>query len=132
MPEKLEGIMKNLKDASSWTRVFIAGIFVLFLYLVVGPLVIVILVTQILFNLLSGSSNSNLAEFSELLIEYIKQILNFILYRCDEKPFPFSGFPTNTGEEESMANVTADSIKTPPRRKSKRKKTAKKKLTKKE
>ena len=132
MPEKLEGIMKNLKDASSWTRVFIAGIFVLFLYLVVGPLVIVILVTQILFNLLSGSSNSNLAEFSELLIEYIKQILNFILYRRDEKPFPFSGFPINTGEEEPMANVTADSIKAPPRSKSKRKKTAKKKSTKKE
>ena len=79
MPKKLEEFMKNLTDASSWARVFITGIFVLFLYFVLAPLVIVTVAVQILFNLLSGSSNSNLTEFSEILIEYIKQILDFTL-----------------------------------------------------
>ena len=129
MPKKLEEFMKNLTDASSWARVFITGIFVLFLYFVLAPLVIVIVAVQILFNLLSGSSNSNLTEFSEILIEYIKQILDFTLYRSDEKPFPFSGFPASS-DKEAETNVSAGSAKASPRRKAKRKKSTKKKIAK--
>ena len=129
MPEKLEEFMKNLTDASSWARVFITGIFVLFLYFVLAPLVIVTVAVQILFNLLSGSSNSNLTEFSEILIEYIKQILDFTLYRSDEKPFPFSGFPASS-DKEAETNLSAGSAKASPRRKAKRKKSTKKKIVK--
>ena len=129
MPKKLEEFMKNLTDASSWARVFITGIFVLFLYFVLAPLVIVTVAVQILFNLLSGSSNSNLTEFSEILIEYIKQILDFTLYRSDEKPFPFSGFPASS-DKETETNVSASSKKASPRRKAKRKKSTKKKIAK--
>ena len=129
MPKKLEEFMKNLTDASSWARVFITGIFVLFLYFVLAPLVIVTVAVQILFNLLSGSSNSNLTEFSEILIEYIKQILDFTLYRSDEKPFPFSGFPASS-DKEAETNLSADSAKASLRRKAKRKKSTKKKIAK--
>ena len=129
MPEKLEEFMKNLTDASSWARIFITGIFVLFLYFVLVPLVIVTVAVQILFNLLSGSSNSNLTEFSEILVEYIKQILDFTLYRSDEKPFPFSGLPASS-DKEAETNVSAGSAKVSPRRKAKRKKSTKKKIAK--
>jgi hypothetical protein len=130
MPEKLEEFMRNLTDASSWARVFITGIFVLFLYFVLAPLVIVTVAVQTLFNLLSSSSNSNLIEFSKILVEYIKQILDFTLYRSDEKPFPFSGFPASSGKEEAETNVGVAPAKASPRRKAKPKKSTKKKIAK--
>jgi hypothetical protein len=85
------------------------------------------MVSQILFNLFLGSSNSNLREFSEILVNYVTQILGFVLYNRDEKPFPFSEFSSKTGNNASKA----DSVVSRSTPKVKRKSPAKKKTSKK-
>tara|TARA_B100001250_G_scaffold346680_1_gene316619 strand:- start:274 stop:684 length:411 start_codon:yes stop_codon:yes gene_type:complete len=127
MSEKLEGFVQYIKDPGNWLRILITILFAVFLYFIIVPLVIVIMVSQILFNLFLGSSNANLREFSEILVNYVTQILGFVLYNSDEKPFPFSEFSSKTGNNISKA----DSVVSRSTPKVKRKSPAKKKTAKK-
>ena len=70
------------------------------------------MISQILFTIFSGSPNLNLRDFSKILIEYIKQILEFVLYGRDEKPFPFSEFSNASSGENFEANKKESSVDT--------------------
>ncbi|RRJ85476.1 DUF4389 domain-containing protein [Aestuariirhabdus litorea] len=57
--------------------------------LVVG----VVVLSQVVFVLMTGSPNDNLLDFSRSLNRYIFQILQFLTYHSEQKPFPFSDWP---------------------------------------
>ena len=140
MKEKIEGVMKFVREPASWWRVLVMGAFVVFLYLIVAPLIMVIMIAQILFTIFSGSPNLNLRDFSKILVEYIKQILEFVLYDRDKKPFPFSEFSNassgeNFGENKKESSVGAKTEpklkpKTSPKRKAVKKRVKSKKPSK--
>lgn len=115
--------------------------FALVLYLVIAPIVIVLMVVQALFSVLSGQSNSNLRRFGSALGQYVFQILQFLTYNSHEKPFPFTDFPSlDEAEDESVtdsATAQAENKDKPAKKSaskkagSARKKTASKKAAKK-
>ena len=51
-------------------------------------------VLQFGFQFILGESNDKVASFSRCLNKYIFQVLQFVTLNQEEKPFPFSDWPT--------------------------------------
>ena len=92
MPNKINGIINRIKNSNSWLRILLMFGYLVVLY-VIALLAVVIMVAQTLFVFASGAPNSNLVIFGEALAEYIKQIIDFLFYKDNIKPFPFAPFP---------------------------------------
>ena len=87
--DKQERLKKNLQDTNQWMRIFYMIMFwivLCFALMVTG----VIIFIQVLFALITGSDNKNLRKFSADLTQYINQIILFLTYNEDRKPFPFA------------------------------------------
>ncbi len=93
MSEELEDIVDNLREPSAWLRIAFMLIFALVLYLVIAPVILVLMLAQAIFTIVTGDDNDNLRKFGAALSQYIYQILQFLTFNSDEKPFPFSEFP---------------------------------------
>ena len=89
MDEKLK---KNLMSESLWLRILYMVIFYLVSQVAI-MLVAVLAVAQALFNLVTGKPNLNLQEFSIGLNRYLYQILCFLTFNSDKKPYPFTDWP---------------------------------------
>ena len=66
--------------------------FGILLYILIWPL-LALSVIQFGFHLIEGIPNSRLVSLSSKLIAYIMQIFDYISYKSDQKPFPFSSLP---------------------------------------
>ena len=87
MSDDLEDIVDNLREPSAWIRiVFMVG-FAVVLYLIIAPVVLVLMIVQALFSVLSGETNYNLRRFGKALAEYVQQILHYLSYNTNDKPF---------------------------------------------
>lgn len=100
MSDDLDDIVDNLRETSAWIRVLFMVGFALVLYLVIAPIVVVMLVVQALFAILTGASNTNLRRFGNALSQYVLQILQFLTYNSEYKPFPFNDFPSLGAEDD--------------------------------
>ena len=56
-----------------------------------------------MFLIFTTKANENLAGFGSLLVTYVAQILNFVTFNSESRPFPFSDFP---GGQVEPAGVT--------------------------
>jgi len=86
------GIKENAKNVDTWVRgLFIIVFAVIFyvLYIVIWLLVIFQFFTKVL----TGELNGHLAHFSRSLTWYAFQILRYITFQSEERPFPFSPWP---------------------------------------
>ena len=98
-----EQVKQNLKNTNQWIRIIYMVLFWIVLYfsmMVIGALIFI----QVLFALITGSENKNLRNFSVDLTKYINQILLFLTYNEDRKPFPFAAW----GEIEEQAPIEAE------------------------
>jgi hypothetical protein len=98
-----EQLKKNLTSGSTWLR----GLFML-LYSMIGMIAIFITVVVILFQfgsvLLTGKPNEPLFPLGQSLSTYVAQILLFLTYNTETKPFPLSHWPTEA--ESSHFTIT--------------------------
>jgi hypothetical protein len=101
MSEDLDDIVDNLREPSAWIRVLFMVGFALVLHLIVGPIIIVLMIVQALFKLITGETNFNLRRFGRALGQWVYEVIQFLTYNSKEKPFPFSDFPPLEDEEES-------------------------------
>tara|TARA_R100001377_G_scaffold71657_1_gene47305 strand:- start:728 stop:1225 length:498 start_codon:yes stop_codon:yes gene_type:complete len=91
-----DDIVENLKEPSQWLR--IAYMIALAVALYVASVVLTLLtIAQAVFSLLTGKDNLNLRALGKDLGTYVHQILEFLTYNSELKPFPFSPYP---GAEE--------------------------------
>ena len=126
MPNKVNGIIDRIKNSNSWLRILLMFGNLVVLY-VIALLAVVIMVAQPLFVFASGTPNSNLIIFGEALAEYIKQIIDFLFYKSNTKPFPFAPFPIiNAIAYSESLDQEADVKSTPKTKSSPKKKVAKK------
>ena len=87
-----DDIVDNLSRPAHWIR--IAYMVALLVAAYIASIVIaVVVLAQALFTLLTGNANPNLRSFGSSMGIYVKQILDFLTYNTEEKPFPFSPFP---------------------------------------
>lgn len=129
-------IVENLKRPSAWFRVLFMAGFVIALY-VTGIILLVLMLAQIVFSLFTGNDNLNLRRLGAGLSTYVSQILAFLTYNSDDKPFPFKPFPlaetpgsdsapagTATDAEPPAASSTDEAPAAPRKRSPRRKKPA--------
>lgn len=110
MTDKFEDIVENLKQSSHWMRLPFMLAYGFVLYLIFVPVVIVMMVAQILFALITGESNRNLRGLGSVVQQYVSQIIDYITYNSNERPFPFSDFPEeDLGVVENPDSKMADS-----------------------
>ena len=89
--EKAE-IKQNLKNTNTWFRLLIMILFMVFFAAAINVFGLLLLF-QIIFSLLTGKSNERVRLFSKRLASYLYQILVYLSYSTEEKPFPFSDWP---------------------------------------
>ncbi len=91
-----EDINANLKQLSTWKRIFFMLIFA-----VIGELIRLLLWTviilQVASSLLTGKPNQNILNFGRSLSLYTYHILLFLTFSTEIVPFPFSDWNTTTG-----------------------------------
>ena len=85
-------LSKNIKEPSIWVNFFLKVIYLIFLNFII-PFLGFVTLLQLLFSLGSKKPNDNLISFSKKISIYIYQIINFITYSSDERPWPFNTFP---------------------------------------
>ena len=90
-------VKENVKNPDVWLRGLFILIFGVILYFAV-ILVWLVVIFQFVTKLVTGDLNRQLADFSGGLSRYISQILGYVTFQSDDKPFPFSPWPEKAGE----------------------------------
>ena len=93
-----DDLRNNLLDSGHWLRILFMLCFA-FAAWVVSLLLAVLVLVQLLIALVSGNANPNLQKTGYQFVRYLQQILQFLLYNREEKPFPFADFPSAEGFE---------------------------------
>lgn len=96
-------LKSHLTQRTTWLRALYMVLFAL-IYSVVELVILAVVLLQFAFVLFSGRSNQRLLRFGQTLSTYVYQILVFVTYNTEDKPFPFSPWPgaegTNVEAEE--------------------------------
>jgi len=99
-----EQLKSNLTSSKHWFRLVFMLFFAAVLQL--ASLVMWVLVgLQFLFSLFTGEDNSHLRKFGHSLSTYIYDVLKFLCYSSEEKPFPFADWPV-TDKVVDAANAS--------------------------
>jgi hypothetical protein len=88
-------IRENLTSGGTWMRAFFMVIYAIICYVVIH-LLLVVIIFQFGIVLLSGKLNERLLPVAQSLTLYIYQILLYLTYNSDEKPFPLGEWPSTT------------------------------------
>ncbi len=138
MSAEFDRVVDNIKQPSVWIRVLFMVGFAVLLYLIMLPVIVVLTVAQALFVIITGEVNANLKYFGAAIEQYVSQILKFLTYNSEIRPFPFSDFPNVEEDEEgaeivekSTAEADSSAKKKAPEKKAAAAKTASRKSTKK-
>ena len=121
-------IKNNAKNTDTWLRglfILIFGVIFYFLYGLIWLLVIFQFVTKVI----TGELNRNLEQFSTKMTSYAMQILNYITFQSEKRPFPFSPFPDGDANGAPLLKVeSGEKTETKaPEKKTRSKKTSSKK-----
>lgn len=87
-------LKENIKDQSTWIR----GLYILMyavIYSVTEIVIALVVIIQFLFVLMTRQVNEKLLALGANLSTYVYQILSYVTYNSDQRPFPFSDFPDN-------------------------------------
>lgn len=82
-----DDIVENLKEPSQWLRIAFMIALAVALY-VAGVVLTLLTIAQAVFSLLTGKDNENLRALGKDLSTYVHQILEFLTYNSELKPFP--------------------------------------------
>lgn len=89
--EKSE-LSDRLLSTDHWLR-FVFMVLFAFVACVASYVVAVLIVIQFIFALVTGEGESRLRSFGGSLSTYLFQILQYLTYNSEEKPFPFKDWP---------------------------------------
>ena len=94
----------NIKSSSVWKRGFFMLLFAVF-YGVAEFVLAVLAIFQFGSALFTGSANDKVARFGQTLARYIFEIVRFVTFNTEKKPFPFSDWPEaeQQGDGEAAA-----------------------------
>jgi len=110
-----EQLKSNLTSSKHWLRLVFMLLFAALLQ--VASLVMWILVAvQFIFSLVTGEDNHYLRRFGHSLSTYIYDVLKFLCYSSEEKPFPFADWPASSPVEHTVVvqNAPAQPVEPKP------------------
>lgn len=84
---------ENLQNADTWLRGLFIVIMGVIFYVAFGWLIWLLVLFQFLFKLITGEVNAQALKFSPQVTNYANQILQYVTYQSDEKPWPLTLIP---------------------------------------
>ncbi len=90
-------IKENVKNVDIWVRGLFIIVFGVIFYFLLG-IILLVVIFQFLMRVITGKLNENIFGLSEGLSLYAYQILNYITFQSEERPFPFSPWPKGAGK----------------------------------
>lgn len=96
-----EDYKQNIKDHNTWMRGLYIVLFTI-IYSVTEIIIALVVIFQFLSLLLTQQKNSKLLIFGKNLSTFIYQILSYVTFNSNERPYPFADFP----DEESIKTST--------------------------
>ena len=87
-----EDLRKNLTSAGTWVRGVFMVLFAIVYGVAIGVLFLII-PFQFCHTLFVGKPSDPLLDFSENLCAYLYEILLYVSFNSDERPFPFAPWP---------------------------------------
>jgi len=100
-------ISNNLKNTNQWLRILYMVLFAI-IFQVSTVVLWLVVVVQALSALITGSPNANVRGLAASLSQYIFEIVQFLSYGTEEKPFPFQSWPEVVIEDATEASVAAE------------------------
>ena len=97
-----EQLKSNLTSSRHWLRLVFMLLYAAVLQ-VASIVMWVVVAVQFLFSLITGEDSLPLRRFGDSLSTYIYDVLKFLCYSSEEKPFPFADWP-----ESTVASVTSE------------------------
>ena len=92
---------KNLKSRTTWLRLLFMLIFGLIISLT-GMVGTVIVVLGFFWVLFTGEVNRELRQIGQAIATYMFEIIRYMTFNTDDKPFPFGGsWPSGEPEDPS-------------------------------
>lgn len=95
-----EQMKENLKSGSTWIR----GLYML-LFCVLYGIAEIVLTIVVLFQfgtkLFTGNTNDRLLELSQNIASYIYEVVRFLGFNSEEKPYPFGEWPKKAQGEKA-------------------------------
>lgn len=89
-------IKQKITAKNKWIRLLFMILFFI-IRCVVWWIVVLIVIFQFFWNLFVDLPNDRLLSFSKHLNTYYYQILNFLTYNTEVKPFPIGEWPSDKG-----------------------------------
>lgn len=91
---------ENLTNINTWLRVAFIILFGIVFYIAYGWLIWLLVLFQVVTKLLTGGVNPQLLEMSPKLTDYANDILRYVTFQSDQKPWPLDKSPTNAPPDE--------------------------------
>ena len=83
----------NIKSIPTWQRLFFVLLYLVVACIIVEAVFVAVVVLQCGFLLLSGKKNDNLLQFASSVLRYYVQVLEYLCFKSDDRPFPFKPWP---------------------------------------
>ena len=85
-------LKNNLTRGQTWQRLLFIVLFA-FIYTVAEVVIAAVVIVQFGFELIAGRRNQNLLDLGASLSRYAYEVLLYVTYNSDRRPFPFSDWP---------------------------------------
>ena len=90
---------QNLKRRSTWVRLLFMAVFVA-IYAITRIVFAAVVIFQFLWVLFTAETNKQLTDLGQSLATYTYQIMRYLSFNCDEKPFPIDAeWPTGSPDD---------------------------------
>ena len=94
-------VEENLKSRTTWLRLLFMAIYGLVAWLA-GMVGLVVVVLGFFWVLFTGEVNRELRQIGQAIASYIYEIVRYLTFNTDDKPFPFGGaWPSGKSQEEA-------------------------------
>lgn len=93
-------VKENVKNTDTWIRGLLILLFGCIFY-VAFWIIWLLVIFQFVYKLITGDLNKEVGKVCGSLTEYVLQILRYVTFRSEFRPFPFSPWPGKSGESET-------------------------------
>jgi len=113
-----DSVKDNVKSKSTWTRLLFIILYAI-TYRVASAVLFAITVIQFIKALITGEPFVQLQSFGGSLAEYNRQVVAYLSYQSDEKPFPVGPWPDQTPPAAKAADdviIVAEPVEEKPKK----------------
>jgi hypothetical protein len=83
-----ENLKKEFLVKSKWLRLLFMVIYAIIFYILMHVVIALIAIVQFFISLFTGKVNNDILGFSKSLNAYLYQIMQYLTYNLEAKPFP--------------------------------------------